>query len=413
MIKPSIYSEIGKLESVLLKRPGPEIENLTPNYLEDLLFDEIPFLKEMIREHDVFADTLRQKGTEVYYLDELLLEAITTDKLKERLADEILDESNHLYGYVKERVKEYLLNLSPKEMIDAIIGGIRKNAQGLKDISERKSLLASVAAVYPFYISPLPNLYFTRDPSVVIGNGISISKMNKQARRKESLFVRFILTHNERFHSSCTQILMDRDFPFSIEGGDILVLSPEAVAIGISERTSAAAIEQLAKNLFAYETGFKRVLAVDIPKKRAFMHLYTVFTMIDQDLFSIHPEISNMHGEIFSFIIEPDTDVGGIKINTHTKIDKALCEVLRLSKVRFVECGGGDVIAAPREQWSDGTNTLAIAPGVLVAYDRNQVTNKIFREEYGIEVLEIPSGELSRGRGGPRCMSMPLSRAKV
>ena len=405
-----VHSEIDVLKTVLLKRPGPEIENLTPEYLETLLFDEIPYLRKMIEEHNAFAAALSSRGIEVLYLEKLLEESLTSNTLKEGFVHSVLAESNHLYGYVRDRVQEYLLELPTADMVEQIMGGVRKTEPGLKNISEKKSLLASVAAVYPFYITPMPNLYFTRDPAVVIGDGVSISKMNKPARRKESMFIRFILKYHRRFSSRDIPIWMDRDFSFSIEGGDILVLSNEAIAIGISERTSAAAIEQLAKNLFANQQQVKKVMAVDIPKKRAFMHLDTVFTMLDKNLFSIHPEIRNKDDEIYCFVIEADNSEGGIQITAHTTIESGLKEILGLEEVRFVPCAGGDVIAAPREQWSDGTNTLAVAPGVVVTYDRNHVTNRIFREEYGLEVIEIPSGELSRGRGGPRCMSMPLLR---
>jgi len=406
-----IQSEIGTLKTVILKRPCREIENLTPEFLKDLLFDDIPYLPEMQKEHDHFAEVLTDRGVEVLYLEKLMAETLSTDALKEEFIDTFLGESNHLYGYILEKVKDYLIQLSTSDMVEKTMGGVRKDEKGL-NISEKKSLLALVAGSYPFYISPMPNLYFTRDPAASIGSGLSISKMNKPARSKESLFIKFITKNHKRFKNAEIPIWIDRDYRFSIEGGDILVLDKESIAIGISERTSAAAIEQIAKNLFASQQEIKKVLAVDIPKSRAFMHLDTVFTMLDKNLFSIHTKIENQHGEINSYILEPGDSESEIKITPHKNIDSALKEVLCLDEIEFMPCAGGDVIAAPREQWSDGTNTLAIAPGVLVTYDRNNVTNKIFKER-GLEVIEIRSSEISRGRGGPRCMSMPIFREDV
>ncbi|MCL2217069.1 MAG: arginine deiminase [Defluviitaleaceae bacterium] len=404
-----IQSEIGILKTVIVKRPSLEIENLMPDYADTLLFDEIPYLHKMQEEHDAFVKVLTDRGAEVLYLETLMAEALKTDELKEEFLNRLLRESNHLYGYVSEKVKEYLLKFSAGEMVEKIMGGVRKDDDGLK-IPERKSLLAEVAHHYPFYVSPMPNLYFTRDLTACIGCGVVVSKMNKPARRKESLFMKFILDKHDRFAGADIPVWLDRDYPFSIEGGDVLVLSTEAIAIGISERTSAAAIEQLAKNLFAGESGVKRVLAVDIPKERASMHLDTVFTMLDHNKFTIHTDIFDKHGEIDSYIIEHSDCDAAIKIKPLKKLKAALMELLELDEVELIPCAGGDVIAGPREQWSDGSNTLAVAPGVVITYDRNYVTNRIFREDYGIEVLEIPSSELSRGRGGPRCMSLPLYR---
>ena len=408
----NIQSEIGSLKTVIVKRPSFEIENLMPDYADTLLFDEIPYLHKMQEEHDAFAKVLRDSGAEVLYLEELVAETLKTEALKEDFLNRLLSESNHLYGYVRDKVKEYLLGFSANEMVAKIMGGVRKDEKML-NIPENRSILAMVSHHYPFYVSPMPNLYFTRDLTAVIGSGVVVSKMNKPARQKESLFMKFILDKHERFANTGIPVWLDRDYRFSIEGGDILVLSKEVVAIGISERTSAASIERLAKNLFRQQSGVKKVLAVDIPKERASMHLDTVFTMLDHDKFTIHTDIFDKHGEIDSYIIEPCDNEAGIKIKPLKKIKEALEEVLELDDVTLIPCAGGDVVAAPREQWSDGSNTLTVAPGLVITYDRNYVTNKIFREEYGIKVLEIPSSELSRGRGGPRCMSLPLLRESI
>ncbi|MCL1996520.1 MAG: arginine deiminase [Defluviitaleaceae bacterium] len=401
----NVNSEIGKLKKVILKRPGREIENLTPEYLKELLFDDIPYLPNMQKEHDGFAQVLRDRDIEVLYLENLMTEALSNDTQKEEFIDSFLKESNYLYGYTLGKVKEFLLNFSTDKIVERIMGGIRTDEI---NIPKKKSLLA-LTLKYPFYVSPMPNLYFTRDPAASIGNGISISKMKEPARRKESLFIKFIIENHPMFKDSKPPVWLDRNYKFSIEGGDMLVLSESVLAIGISERTTAAAIEHIAKNLFAQQGKITKVLAVNIPKSRAFMHLDTVFTMLDHNKFSIHPKILDQNGKIDVYILEKGDSETTLQITHKEQIDDALKSALGLDEIEFIACGGGDVIAAPREQWADGTNTLAIAPGVVITYDRNDVTNKIFRER-GLETIEIASAELSRGRGGPRCMSMPIYR---
>ena len=406
MIPPiNINSEIGKLKTVILKRPGQEIDNLTPEFLHELLFDDIPYLPVMQEEHDYFAKVLAEQGVNVLYLEDLLAQSLKTPELKLDFISSLLAESNFLYGYTLEKVKDYLLGLTSKEIVLKITGGIRVDELA---IQKEKSLFA-MTLDYPFYVSPMPNLYFTRDPSACIGNGISINRMKEPARRKESLFIKFILENNDMFAGADIPVWHDRDHHYSIEGGDILVLKKDVLAIGISARTTPAAIEHIAKNLFASNSCITKVLAVKIPKKRAFMHLDTVFTMLDTNMFSIHPWILDKDGKIDSYILEKGDTPDTLMINPLSNIGDALKKVLELDTIEFIPCAGGDMIASAREQWSDGTNTLAIAPGVVVTYDRNYITNRIFRRK-GLEVIEIPSAELSRGRGGPRCMSMPIYR---
>jgi len=403
-----VRSEIGKLKTVVLKRPCLEIENLTPQYLEDLLFDDIPYLPTMREEHDAFAKALCDQDVEVLYLEKLMTEAVKTEEQREAFIDTLLSESTFLAGYTLDKVKEYLLSFPTEQMVGKTMCGIRTCEI---DMQREKSLLA-LTLDYPFYLPPLPNLYFTRDPAVSIGNGISFSRMKEPARRKESLYMKFIMEHHDRFKDANIPTWFDRDYRYSIEGGDIIVLSKDVIAIGISARTSAAAIEHLAKNLFAANSDVKKVLAIDIPKRRAFMHLDTVFTMVDHNVFSVHPEILDQNGETDTYILEKGECEETLKITKLRDVKDALKQVLHLDEIEFIPCAGGDIIAAPREQWTDGSNTLAIAPGVVVTYDRNCITNRIFRER-GIEVIEIPSAELSRGRGGPRCMSMPLVREDI
>lgn len=404
-----VTSEIGELQTVLLKRPGKEVENLTPDYLQQLLFDDIPYLPIIQKEHDYFAQTLRNRGVEVLYLEKLAAEALVDKKLREEFVDRILKEGQADVNVAHQTLKEYLLSFSNEELIQKIMGGVRKNEI---ETSKKTHLYELMEDHYPFYLDPMPNLYFTRDPAASVGDGLTINKMREPARRRESLFMEYIIKYHPRFVKHNVPIWLDRDYKFPIEGGDELILNEETIAIGVSARTSAKAIERLAKNLFSRQNKIKKVLAIEIPKCRAFMHLDTVFTMVDYDKFTIHPAIQGPKGNMNIYILEKGPDEETLKITHRTSLMEALKEVLGLSELVLIPCGGGDVIASAREQWNDGSNTLAIAPGVVVTYDRNYVSNTLLRE-YGIEVIEVLSSELSRGRGGPRCMSMPIVRKDI
>ncbi|MGA5662359.1 arginine deiminase [Bacillus bombysepticus] len=410
-MKHPIYvtSEIGELQTVLLKRPGKEVENLTPDYLQQLLFDDIPYLPIIQKEHDYFAQTLRNRGVEVLYLEKLAAEALVDKKLREEFVDRILKEGQADVNVAHQTLKEYLLSFSNEELIQKIMGGVRKNEI---ETSKKTHLYELMEDHYPFYLDPMPNLYFTRDPAASVGDGLTINKMREPARRRESLFMEYIIKYHPRFAKHNVPIWLDRDYKFPIEGGDELILNEETIAIGVSARTSAKAIERLAKNLFSRQNKIKKVLAIEIPKCRAFMHLDTVFTMVDYDKFTIHPAIQGPKGNMNIYILEKGSDEETLKITHRTSLMEALKEVLGLSELVLIPCGGGDVIASAREQWNDGSNTLAIAPGVVVTYDRNYVSNTLLRE-HGIEVIEVLSSELSRGRGGPRCMSMPIVRKDI
>nr|WP_313568510.1 arginine deiminase [Acetoanaerobium noterae] len=403
----NVYSEIGKLKTVLLHRPGKEIENLTPDLMDRLLFDDIPYLEVARQEHDAFAKILSDNGVEVLYLEDLAAEAIEDASVKERFVDEFIKEAGILGEKKKQLVKELLLNCKTnRELVDKMMEGIRKselpnyNATSLADMAD---------SGYPFVADPMPNLYFTRDPFATIGSGISLNHMRTVTRNRETLFAKYIFENHPRFKDSDIPRWFDRDDNTSLEGGDELVLNKEVLAIGISERTDAASIEKIAKRIFDKDESFKTVLAFHIPNKRAFMHLDTVFTMIDFDKFTIHPEIE---GPLTVYAISRG-EGNSIKIQKETQeLDKVLAKYLEVEKVTLIRCGGGDMIDAAREQWNDGSNTLAIAPGEVVVYSRNHVTNKLL-EEAGVKLHIMPSSELSRGRGGPRCMSMPLYRENL
>ena len=396
-------SEIGRLRQVMLHRPGRELENLMPEYLERLLFDDIPYLKEAQREHDAFADCLRQQGVEVVYLTDLVTEAITDGDARAELLRLFLEESGVRDDRVRRSLEEYLSALPDREMVSAMMAGVRKTQ--LRTGSVRLGdFLTAAEDSYPFAVDPLPNLYFTRDPFATIGTGVSLHKMHTATRNRETLFGKFIFEHHPRYRTAPRWY--DRGLTSSLEGGDILVLSPQVLAVGISQRTEEDSIDTLAETVLSQSRTFRKVLAFDIPKSRSFMHLDTVFTMVDRDKFTVHPNILK---SITVFVMELDED-RRMKIRQEDgRLEDILKEHLDLGSVTLIPCGSGSEIDAAREQWSDGSNTLAIAPGEVVVYARNAVTNRAL-EEAGIRLHTVPSAELSRGRGGPRCMSMPLWR---
>ena len=395
------YSEIGKLNRVLLHRIGEEVEGLTPDNFERLLFDDIPYLKAAQQEHDRFAQVLRDNDVEViYYVDETA-KALKAPEVKREFLELFLEESHPSSQAVKEGLFEYLYAMDEKHMVAKLIAGVKRDEL---DIQSR-SLIDFISSSYPFYIDPMPNLYFTRDPGACVGNGLNVHHMSTVTRRREALLLKYMFLYNRDFASENDHLWYDYDHEYSIEGGDVLVLDKETIAIGLSQRTTATGIERFAENIL-HQSTFKRVLVFDIPKSRAFMHLDTVFTMVDYDKFTIHPEIE---GPLQLFEITLDKEGKAAFRSVTDSLDHILSQYLKLPAVDLIRCGGGDLMAAQREQWNDGSNTLCIAPGKVVTYERNYVTNDLL-DKKGIEVLTIPSSELSRGRGGPRCMSCPVNR---
>lgn len=398
-----VFSEIGKLKKVMLHRPGKELENLMPDYLERLLFDDIPFLEGAQKEHDEFANALRAEGIEVVYLEDLAAESLTSPEIKEAFIDEYLEEANIRGKQTKEAIRQMLLAIEDnRELIDRTMAGIQKSE--LPPI-ENKGLTDLVESEYPFAIDPMPNLYFTRDPFATMGHGVSLNRMYSETRNRETLYAKYIFKYHPDYRDADVPLVYTRDETTRIEGGDELVLSKDVLAVGISQRTDAASIEKLMHNIFDKNLGFKKVLAFEFANNRKFMHLDTVFTMVDYDKFTIHPEIE---GDLRVFSVTSEN--GELQIvEENDSLENILASNLGLGSVTLIRCGAGNIVAAGREQWNDGSNTLTIAPGVAVVYERNTITNKKL-EEYGIRLIKIRGSELVRGRGGPRCMSMPLVR---
>jgi arginine deiminase len=399
-----VTSEIAPLKKVLLHRPGRELLNLVPDRLGELLFDDIPYLEAARREHDVFAQMLRDNGVEVVYLEDLMSEVLSLrPRLTDQFIDQWLEEGDIRTPKWRRKLKRYLLeNFKGKDLVLKTMEGIT-----LKEMGEVRaySLEDRIAPADDLVIDPMPNLYFQRDPFASVGSDAVISSMHFNVRKRETIYADYIL----RFHPDYAGFVKEqysRQEHAAIEGGDILNLSADVLAVGISQRTSPDAIETLAAQLFADEQcQIRTVLAFKIPSSRAFMHLDTVFTQIDHGKYVVHPLIL---GPLNVFEITPAKE--GIHIReAKGSLEEILAKYTGYDHVELIRCGGDDVIASRREQWNDGSNTLAIAPGKVIVYDRNSVTNEILKNK-GIEVLEMPSSELSRGRGGPRCMSMPLIR---
>ena len=411
MKKINVTSEIKPLKKVLLHRPGNELLNLTPDTLQELLFDDIPYLPVAQREHDEFARVLKENGVEVVYLENLMAEVIelSTD-IREEFLNQFIFEAGIRTPKYRDLVFQYLNSYkNPLELVLKTMEGIQVSEINQKLKKNDKSLVDLVTEETQFLAAPMPNLYFTRDNFASIGNGISLNHMYSVTRNRETIYAEYIFKYHPEFKDQVDKYY-NRDIPYSVEGGDILNLNEHILAVGISQRTKAEAIDELAKNLFRDKNcKIDTVLAFNIPNTRAFMHLDTVFTQIDRNKFTYHPGIMDTL-QVFEITEgndeNSDEDLNVVEIND--SLENILSSYLKMPVV-LIPCAGGDKVAAEREQWNDGSNTLCIAPGVVIVYDRNNITNQVLREN-GLKVLEIPGAEISRGRGGPRCMSMPLIR---
>ena len=392
-----VTSEVGRLRTVLLHRPGPELKRLTPRNNADLLFDGLPWVARAQEEHDAFADALRDHDVEVLYLTELLVEALDVDVARAETVDAAVAPT--VVGPSLARtLRQWLLDLPSAELARHLQAGLtheelpRTGAEGV---------VARMAGPGEFVVRPLPNLLFTRDSSVWVQGHVAITAPSMPARQREAAITGAIYRHHPRFAGTPLLYGGSREEAW-FEGGDVLLMAPGVVAVGVGQRTTPAGVEAFAARAFAAGVAHT-VLAVPIAQERATMHLDTVCTMVAADLVVMFPAIAN---DLVAYPVTADGE--GTAAGAPRPFLEAAAEAMGIDRLRVVDTGL-DPVTAEREQWDDGNNTLAISPGLVVAYERNTETNARL-EDAGIEVVRIAGSELGSGRGGPRCMSCPVRR---
>jgi arginine deiminase len=397
--QPRVESEVGPLRAVLLHRPGDELKRLTPRNNDQLLFDSIPWVDRAQEEHDAFAETLRARDVEVLLLADALVTALGDERAHAAAADTAVDR-RRVGHELADALSSHLSSLSASGLADVLMAGM--TFEELPD-AEGASLVRKMHHPHDFVVDPLPNLLFTRDSSVWIGDRVAIASLAMPARNRETALLDLIYAYHPRFRSA-GRAYGAHSAP--VEGGDVLLLAPGVLAIGVGERTTPAGAESLARSAFADGLAHT-VLAVPIVQDRATMHLDTVCTMVDRDAVVMYPAVRDT---LVAYPLQPD-EAKGVRVAGPVPFLEAAAEAMGISRLRVIDTGL-DPVTAEREQWDDGNNTLAVGPGVVVAYERNVETNERL-EEAGIEVLRIRGSELGSGRGGPRCMSCPITRAPL
>jgi len=390
-----VDSEVGQLGTVLLHRPGPELARLTPRNNDSLLFDGIPWVGRAQEEHDIFAHALRSRGVTVLYLADLLTDVLALEPARKELTEAVLADVR-LGDSLRRLVAQHLADLDPTDLATALMAGIAH-----EELHTGSGLVYGMMDRHDFVIDPLPNLLFTRDSSLWIRDHAAVTSLAMPARARETTLTQAIYRFHPRF--ARTPLVYQPGLEH-LEGGDVLLLAPGVVAVGVGERTTAAGAERLARRLFERRLAHS-VLVVPIAQDRATMHLDTVCTMVDVDAVVMYPKVAD---SLVAYTVTAGDGYGEPLIAGPAPFLQAAAAAMGLETLRIIDTGL-DPVTAEREQWDDGNNTLAIAPRLCVAYERNVETNAQL-ERAGIEVIRIPGSELGSGRGGPRCMSCPITR---